>query len=384
MSRQILTTQIALPIAPQMPEEAVRKLDLESAVETILPVTYDLTSQLDGMKTVFTIDESIDSTDYIAVYYGGLRLTLGVNYTVDTSAHTLTYLGTPPDTLENRHLILIVNGVEGEETSLPDLSDYYTKQETDLLVEAKAEEAIADALDKTEEGAIADAIDEAVQSALGDLTISGSNRGSVYHVDEVENKYRISGIPTIMNGGTGYLIGDSVQYYSTAGDLNELDALFVVTSVDDIGTIFSLTVSDKGVFNTDQTGVKTLVGGHGMGLQLNITTTSQPASTLAEVLNPSPNDFVTVIHDEYRNDVSYRWVYADRNGDGVFNWIRDAASSPTPPTSIVLDNEQFTITSGVYSLTGALSVPILFAASETAAQSASLSNPDALVFYPED
>jgi hypothetical protein len=82
-------------------------------VQAVLPVTYDLTDQLDGAKTVFNIDSAIDASDYVAVYYGGLRLTSGVNYTLDVNAHTLTYLGTPPDSAAGRHLILVVNGSRG-------------------------------------------------------------------------------------------------------------------------------------------------------------------------------------------------------------------------------------------------------------------------------
>jgi hypothetical protein len=216
----------------------------------------------------------------------------------------------------------------------------------------------------------------------GAVTLSGSNRGSVYNVHTAETKYRVVGVPTIIAGGISYNVGDSVQYYSSSGALDELDALFVVTEIDGAGAVTELTVSDAGVFNSDQTGVKTLVGGHGTGLQLNITTTQQLASVINDVIDPQPNDFVTVIHDEYRNNVSFRWIYADRNGDGIFNWIREAAASPTV-NAIELDPTQFTETNGVYSLTNSLAVPIMIAPTEEAAQTASAANPTTLVFYPE-
>ena len=69
---------------------------------------YNLTSQLDGVATVFDIDPSITNASSLVVYYGGQRLVADVNYTVDYAAHTITSLTTDPwDSDEGRNLIVV-------------------------------------------------------------------------------------------------------------------------------------------------------------------------------------------------------------------------------------------------------------------------------------
>jgi hypothetical protein len=81
---------------------------LES-IDTSSPgaIEYDLTNQLDGSTQVFTIDETITNAN-IVVYYQGLRLVRNLQYTVDLEEHTITtLLDIPPDSDENRHLIIV-------------------------------------------------------------------------------------------------------------------------------------------------------------------------------------------------------------------------------------------------------------------------------------
>jgi len=72
-------------------------------------IEYDLTSQLDGVKSIFDIDDSITSNAFILLHYGGQILTKGINYTVNFSTHKLTVLFEDPlDNLDNRRLVLVV------------------------------------------------------------------------------------------------------------------------------------------------------------------------------------------------------------------------------------------------------------------------------------
>jgi len=72
---------------------------------------YNLTSQLNGSTKVFTIPTSVESTDFVMVFYEGLLQTPGPSdtYTLDCSAHTLTWHeSTAPDGGDGRDLIMIV------------------------------------------------------------------------------------------------------------------------------------------------------------------------------------------------------------------------------------------------------------------------------------
>jgi hypothetical protein len=95
---------------PIDPTDAANKayVDSQVAANAFHIANHDLTPQLDGSKTVFNIDASIKATSVIIATYAGQVLVPGVNYSIDATAHTLTYLGTPPDSNENRYLILLV------------------------------------------------------------------------------------------------------------------------------------------------------------------------------------------------------------------------------------------------------------------------------------
>lgn len=76
-------------------------------------VQYDLTNQLDGVKQVFDIPAVVTNDRSILVFYAGQLLVEGVNYTIDFDNCKLrTYLETPPEKGEDRHLILIVGNIE--------------------------------------------------------------------------------------------------------------------------------------------------------------------------------------------------------------------------------------------------------------------------------
>ena len=73
-------------------------------------VKYELTGQMDGAKQTFDIDPNIKSGMATLLRYGLLTFDEG-DYVINASAHTLTTLfDKPPDGLNGRRLILVVNG----------------------------------------------------------------------------------------------------------------------------------------------------------------------------------------------------------------------------------------------------------------------------------
>ena len=74
-------------------------------------VKYNLTPQLDGIKTTFSIDEVITGSMATFITYMGLRYEIGDFYTIDATAHTLTTkFDSPLDKNEGRRLYLYVGG----------------------------------------------------------------------------------------------------------------------------------------------------------------------------------------------------------------------------------------------------------------------------------
>jgi hypothetical protein len=79
----------------------------------------DLTSQVTGSKTTFTIPSNLTSDITYALYYAGQRMAES-DFSIDFSAHTLTTNFTP-DALEDRRLILLA----GSDTSANNFTDDY-------------------------------------------------------------------------------------------------------------------------------------------------------------------------------------------------------------------------------------------------------------------
>jgi hypothetical protein len=135
------------------------------------------------------------------------------------------------------------------------------------------------------------------------------------------NTWQVQAGYLISAAGDHYAVGDSIQYNGT--DIDEIDALFVVSSTGTGGTVTGLTLSNPGSFNPDKTGIITPGGsGIGSGLKIDIVTALAPATTLHSITSPQPNNFAGVIHDEGRGGAAYMWIMGDFNGDGIFNWVR--------------------------------------------------------------
>ncbi|GHV49995.1 hypothetical protein FACS1894216_01390 [Synergistales bacterium] len=123
----------------------------------------------------------------------------------------------------------------------------------------------------------------------------------------------------VTNGGAGYEDRDAVFIpSSTAGDI---EAIIIVETVDAGGAILTVSLSKEGDYTTDESGANDALGGSGTGAVFTVTMTDKPASTLADIVNPQPNDMATVAHDELHAGSAYRWGMMDYNGDGVYNWV---------------------------------------------------------------
>jgi hypothetical protein len=77
-------------------------------------IEFNLSNQMDGVRTVFSIDPDIKSTMPVAVYYSGQRLIPDVDYRIDYERHQLTIIGNTLDAYEGRKLVIVV----GSDTSL--------------------------------------------------------------------------------------------------------------------------------------------------------------------------------------------------------------------------------------------------------------------------
>jgi len=74
---------------------------------------YDLSSQIDGVKTSFSIDSDINSDMFVTLEYAGQTLVRNLNYTVNFSTHAVEVLFSEPlDTDDGRRLILRVFSAE--------------------------------------------------------------------------------------------------------------------------------------------------------------------------------------------------------------------------------------------------------------------------------
>jgi hypothetical protein len=52
-----------------------------------------------------------------------------------------------------------------------------------------------------------------------------------------------------------------------------------------------------------------------------VTSALAPNTTLADIIDPQPNDEAVVLKDETHSNEQYRWQMADYNGDGIYNWV---------------------------------------------------------------
>ena len=175
-----------------------------------------------------------------------------------------------------------------------------------------------------------DAITEAQQD-IALLKNQGGDRGYVlcaYSSDAVIQS--IARSPEIINGGSGYKESD-VVFVNIESDTIFVKAWAIVGSVDSNGGITSFQLNDKGQISSvgayqgieATENLNTFTTGEGTGAVVSITIEEVSGSTsnIASIEDPKPGNTVIVLQDETAHNAMYKYIYADKNGDGIFNWI---------------------------------------------------------------
>ena len=147
---------------------------------------------------------------------------------------------------------------------------------------------------------------------------STHDRGVVLNaLTSQEQNYSITNA-TVNNGGTNYVVGDTLMLTS---DLY-VDGIIIVSSVNSSGAITGIHLGQAGAFSTNPSGTSvSFIGGSGSGATFNITASLVNNKTLLDIANPQQNDFATVLQDEIHNNLRFVWKYADLDGDGNYEWV---------------------------------------------------------------
>jgi hypothetical protein len=181
-----------------------------------------------------------------------------------------------------------------------------------------------------------------------------SDRGTYYNAYDASGSivYEVS-TAAIDSAGSGYSAGEVLK---PVIDNAEYPAWLIVESVDESGAITAISdTSSTGIFSiqpADDTFATTSSGG-GSGATLALTFAQGVASTTRDIVNPLPSQTCTVLHNENAGGAAWIFVYSDRNGDGVFNWIE---RNPIADAINNIPDDGVTITSasGVRTLTDAV------------------------------
>jgi hypothetical protein len=118
--------------------------------------------------------------------------------------------------------------------------------------------------------------------------------------------------------GFGYIASDALILSNSDADL---DAIVIVETVDTDGGVLTLTVSKAGSFQAAPTQFIAVNSGSGRGAIIDVTTQSTAGSTLSSIVDPTANDIAIVLEDEIHSNTTWQWIYADYNGDGIYNWV---------------------------------------------------------------
>jgi hypothetical protein len=117
--------------------------------------------------------------------------------------------------------------------------------------------------------------------------------------------------------GFGYAVGDALILSNPD---SKIDAIVVINAVNINGGVSTLSISKKGSFENAPSSFATS-GGTGYGCTLMVTTSLEPNSTLDDIVSPVKNDVGIVLEDEIHAGQAWQWIFADYNGDGVYNWV---------------------------------------------------------------
>jgi hypothetical protein len=123
-------------------------------------------------------------------------------------------------------------------------------------------------------------------------------------------------------GGFNFNVGDAVIL---TNDTSKLDAIGIVQTVSSVGAaigqITGMSLSKAGAFSEMFTDFWGSAAGGGYGAHIYAAASPFANSTLNSIINPAANDICIVLEDEVHGGVAWEWIFADYNGDGVYNWV---------------------------------------------------------------
>jgi hypothetical protein len=146
-------------------------------------------------------------------------------------------------------------------------------------------------------------------------------RGIVLSAQTAMPTHSVSAL-TVESGGSGYALGD-VVYISLSG-VTEIPAWAIVSAIDTGGAITTLEIVNPGAFTdvSDTSGLLIEFGQTaGSGATMTVTFMDGMGDTLYAIPNTRKGDAAVVLHSETTGGVAWMWLYADQNGDGIYNWI---------------------------------------------------------------
>lgn len=200
-----------------------------------------------------------------------------------------------------------------------------------------------------------EAVNKAIDEKIGQLQAlpAPGNRGAVWSANTPQNVWSITTLSVLASAG-GYAVGDVLFIDIPDPTKQKIKAWAIVNALDVNGGVAVATLSSPGVFTEDVSAnnIGTATSGNGLGCTVDIISTQVPGSTLASIANPRQGDDVIVMQDETNGGGTFLWTYADRNGDGIANWIPVAPFS-TAATVYAGDGTTIGVTSNVISLSAA-------------------------------
>ncbi len=195
------------------------------------------------------------------------------------------------------------------------------------------------------------AFNEAVSHLLQTMSSPSAfgDRGIVLNAFTGSQVTVIDSVAVADGGIGGYSVGDVLYIKAPVQSSQLLKAWAIVASVDGSGKPLTVDSLNPGAFTAfdDSAPVQTDTTGSGTGCTLTVTTDVTTASTTASITSPTEGDTVDVLNDETNGNQHYRYSYADRNQDGVANWI---PLFPITDVSLQADNISTVIVDGVVSV----------------------------------
>jgi hypothetical protein len=177
-----------------------------------------------------------------------------------------------------------------------------------------------------------DAAHADIRGLIEALSSGRRDRGIVLSAWAPMQTGRLTGM-TISDGGAGYLTGD-VLYISIPG-ATEIPAWVIISGVDENGAAQSITIVNPGAFSDISAPGNAIVqqgSTTGAGLSASCSFSTGNGQTLSDIEAPMRGDAVVVLHSEVAGSgAAWVWLYADQNGDEVYNWI--PAGGPTGQSS---------------------------------------------------